>query len=102
VFPVHGRNSNIIGLTVLKIRELAGIPDFTFHQFRHTASTYIGEHSSLAAAKMILGHSDIKTTLRYTHPGIAEMRATVTKLGTHLEGIVHNGLINKADRGEDR
>jgi integrase len=94
---MHWRNSNAIGLTVLKIRKGAAVPDFTFHQFRHTASTFVGEHSSLAVAKAILGHADLKTTLRYTHPGLAEQRESVAKLATHLEELTHKGLINKAD-----
>jgi integrase len=97
VFPLRWRNSNAIGLTVLKIRKDANVPDFTFHQFRHTASTFVGEHSSLAVAKAILGHADLKTTLRYTHPGLAEQRASVAKLGTHLEELTRKGLINKDD-----
>jgi len=98
VFPMRWRDSNAIGLTVKLIRKEANVPDFTFHQFRHTASTFVGEHSSLAVAKAILGHADLKTTLRYTHPGLAEQRASVAKLGTHLEDIVWNRLKTKADR----
>jgi len=98
VFPMRWRDSNAIGLTVKLIRKEANVPDFTFHQFRHTASTFVGEHSSLAVAKAILGHADLKTTLRYTHPGLAEQRTSVAKLGTHLEDIVRNRLKTKADR----
>jgi len=97
VFPMKWRDSNAIGLTVLKIRKETGIPDFTFHQFRHTASTFVGEHSSLAVAKAILGHADLKTTLRYTHPGLAEQRESVAKLGTHLEELTRKRLINQDD-----
>jgi len=98
VFPMRWRDSNAIGLTVKLIRKEANVPDFTFHQFRHTASTFVGEHSSLAVAKAILGHADLKTTLRYTHPGLAEQRTSVAKLGTYLEDIVRNRLKTKADR----
>ena len=98
VFPMRWRDSNAIGLTVKLIRKEANVPDFTFHQFRHTASTFVGEHSSLAVAKAILGHADLKTTLRYTHPGLAEQRTSVAKLGTHLEDIMRNRLKTKADR----
>jgi integrase len=102
VFPMKWRDSNAIGLTVIKIRKEANVPDFTFHQFRHTASTFVGEHSSLAVAKAILGHADLKTTLRYTHPGLAEQRASVAKLGTHLEELTRKGLINKDDTEKAR
>jgi integrase len=97
VFPMRWRDSNAIGLTVKLIRKEANVPDFTFHQFRHTASTFVGEYSSLAVAKAILGHAGLKTTLRYTHPGLAEQRESVAKLATQLEGLTRKGLINKGD-----
>ena len=36
------------------------------HDLRHTVSTYIGNHN-VFLAQQILGHKDIRTTLRYTH-----------------------------------
>jgi hypothetical protein len=48
-------------------------------------------------AKAILGHADLKTTLRYTHPGLAEQRASVAKLGAYLEDLTRKGLINKGN-----
>ena len=87
VFPMKRRKSTAINPIVRRIRKETGIADFMFHQFRHTASTFVGEHSSLVVAKAILGHTDIQTTLRYTHPGLAEQRASVAKLGTHIEEL---------------
>ena len=95
VFPMKRRNSNSIIPVVRRIRKETGIADFTFHQFRHTVSTFVGEHSSLMVAKAILGHTDIQTTIRYTHPGLAEQRESVAKLGTHIEELNRNELINK-------
>jgi integrase len=88
VFQVGRRHPNIVFYLTQKIRDKSGIRDFTFHALRHTASTIISAHSSLAAARVVLGHADIKTTLRYTHPGLAEQRASVEKLGDHLLGII--------------
>jgi integrase len=88
VFPVSRRHPNIVFYLSQKIREKSGVKDFTFHALRHTASTIIAAQSSLAAAKAVLGHADIQTTLRYTHPGLDEQRASVAKLGDHLLKII--------------
>jgi len=47
----------------------AGIEGLRFHDLRHTAATRMIESGgSIVAVCKILGHSDIKTTMRYTHP----------------------------------
>ncbi len=47
----------------------ANIKGFRFHDLRHTAATRMVENgSSIVAVSKILGHSDIKTTMRYSHP----------------------------------
>ena len=46
----------------------AGIIDFRPHDLRHTfASHYLMRGGSLKALKEILGHADIKMTMRYAH-----------------------------------
>lgn len=46
----------------------AGINDFRPHDLRHTfASYYVMRGGSLKALKEILGHKDIKMTMRYSH-----------------------------------
>ena len=70
----------IIRKTVDKIRKSTGVSDFSFHQLRHTVSTILSTQVSLATAKTLLGHSDIKTTLKYTHPELTEQRRGVAKL----------------------
>jgi integrase len=49
--------------------EALGLPAITWHSFRHTHATLLGEvGESLRTAQAILGHSDLETTLRvYTH-----------------------------------
>jgi len=47
----------------------AGINGLRFHDLRHTAATRMIEYGAgILAVNKILGHSDIKTTMRYTHP----------------------------------
>jgi integrase len=47
----------------------AGIKGFRFHDLRHTAATRMIEYgASIVAVSRILGHADLKTTMRYAHP----------------------------------
>lgn len=47
--------------------ELAGIPDFRFHDLRHTAGSRITKAKGIAVAQQLLGHENITTTRRYAH-----------------------------------
>lgn len=87
VFPLKRRHPSAVRKTVAKIRKITGIEDFCFHQLRHTTSTIISSQVGLATAKTILGHSDIKTILRYTHPEIEEQRKGVAKMVTYLADL---------------
>lgn len=88
VFNLHRRDVMVIQHGIEAVRRIAGIPDFTFHHLRHTVSTIVASQSSLATARIVLGHADLRTTLRYTHPSMAEQRETVTKLGTYIEAVL--------------
>ena len=47
----------------------SGIEGLRFHDLRHTAATRMVEAgASIVAVSKILGHSDIRTTMRYAHP----------------------------------
>jgi len=87
IFPIKWRNSNVVFNVVHKIRKLSKVKDFTFHQLRHTVSTVISSQVSLATAKTVLGHADLKTTLKYTHPGIEEQKRSVAKLGEYFSDL---------------
>lgn len=88
VFALSRRHPNIMFYISKTIRKESKVVDFTFHALRHTASTLISSQSSLATARAVLGHADIQTTMRYTHPGLEDQRASVAKLGTHIAGLV--------------
>jgi integrase len=98
VFPVSWRHPNFVVRTVRRIREATELYDWSFHSFRHTASSIIAGGSSLIAAQSVLGHADIKTTLRYSHVQEAEQRASVTKLGTHIRRVMPKSKKLKARR----
>lgn len=53
----------------------AGIENFRFHDLRHTSATRIMRASgNLKAAQKLLGHTDIRTTSRYAHVGMDDLR----------------------------
>jgi integrase len=56
----------------------AGIADFRFHDLRHTAATRaLHAHKNLKTVQRMLGHKDIKTTLRYTRSDVADVRSAM-------------------------
>lgn len=47
----------------------AGIHGLRFHDLRHTVATRMIERNvNIVAVKEVLGHADLKTTMRYVHP----------------------------------
>lgn len=91
VFDIdEGRDHSSIKRTITEIRRLSGVSEFTMHYLRHTVSTRLASSVSIAAAKEMLGHSNLATTLRYTHPGLDEKRSGVAILGTAFKDITDN------------
>ena len=69
------------------VRE-AGIEDFTFHDLRHSFASYmVMEGHGLPVVKEVLGHSDIRTTMRYTHVSKEHIRKAVDSMGEMLDRI---------------
>jgi integrase len=56
----------------------AKIEDFRFHDLRHTAATRAQRAvGNLKTVQRMLGHKDIKTTLRYVRSDVADVRAAM-------------------------
>ena len=72
VFPSEGSESGHmegVKRSFMSACKKAGILGLRFHDLRHTAATRMVENgANIVAVSKILGHSDIKITMRYAHP----------------------------------
>ena len=68
----------------------AGIGDFHFHDFRHTAATRMAEAGAVAyLIAEILGHSNVQMSFRYTHMTDERKRQALDTLHGYVENSGH-------------
>ena len=77
---------NLLRRVVRPACEAPRLPAITWHSFRHTHATLLGEvGESLRTAQAILGHADLETTLNiYTHAIPESQRRAVDKVAEIL------------------
>lgn len=76
--------------SIRKAFDQAGLPDCSAHTLRHThASRLIQNGLNIYEVKEILGHSDIKTTMRYAH---IEQRTVSKKAREVINNLNHNNI----------
>jgi integrase len=61
------QSENILKRIIHPACERLKLPKVGWHTLRHTSATLLHEHEPLRVAQAILGHSDLQTTLSYTH-----------------------------------
>jgi integrase len=63
-----GAQRGYAGQSLRRALKRAGLAGFTIHTLRHTHATRLVQNGvSLYEVKEVLGHTDIKTTMRYAH-----------------------------------
>ncbi|MCV9909387.1 site-specific integrase [Brucella sp. HL-2] len=65
----------------------AGVENFRFHDTRHTAATRILRASNLRVAQKLLGHTDIKTTTKYAHAMMEDVRSAMDAMSGNKDEI---------------
>jgi len=82
VFPgKEGKRQDNVKRSWATVLKLAGIQDFRWHDMRHTfASKLVMANVDLNTVRELLGHGDIKMTLRYAHLAPEHKAAAVAKL----------------------
>ncbi|NNM84740.1 MAG: site-specific integrase [Phycisphaerales bacterium] len=61
--------------------EAAGVPSWHPHQLRHNAATLLREQFGVDAAKTVLGHRTLSTTLLYAEDSIKKAAEVMGKIG---------------------
>ena len=90
-----GRVSNGIREVFVDLLDEAGIKDFTFHDLRHTfASHMVMAGVSLYDVAKLLGHKDVKMTMRYAHLSPEYLAGTVDVLAQWRAG--HQSVTGEA------
>lgn len=80
--PVTGERLDNINTAWREVVKQAKLPDFRFHDLRHTfASNLVMRGADLTTVRELLGHADIETTLRYAHLAPEHRAAAVALLG---------------------
>ena len=77
----RGRRFYAVKRSFVSACRRAGIEDFRFHDLRHTfASRLVMRGASLKAVQELLGHADLKMTMRYAHLSHEHLRDSVNLL----------------------
>ncbi len=80
--PKTGARMDNINSSWEELCEAAGLADFRFHDLRHSfASRLVMAGVDLNTVRELLGHSDIRMTLRYSHLAPDKLADAVAKLG---------------------
>lgn len=90
----QGEARKHINMTFHKAFQRAGLPDCSPHTLRHTLATRLIQNGmNLYEVKEILGHSDIKTTMRYAHIEQSKVSRKATDLINKMNQAASEGSI---------
>lgn len=96
VFTFEGKPIRDIRRAFEKACKRAGIHGLRFHDLRHTAATRMIEAGvNIVGVSKILGHSDIRTTMRYAHPD-ETLKDAVEKLA-NFNSVISQSVSQQQD-----
>ncbi|MBL0054602.1 MAG: tyrosine-type recombinase/integrase [Chitinophagaceae bacterium] len=80
-------------------KDLGLPPSLSFHSLRHSYATHLLENGTdIRYIQSLLGHNDIKTTLRYTHVS----KQAMSRIESPLDRILRNQAQNKLGNGDEK
>lgn len=78
----------------------AGIEDFRFHDLRHTFASYLVMAGvDIRTVQELMGHKDIKMTMRYSHLSSTHLLEAVNKVGTNMAQMQNGSSENLVSCG---
>ena len=73
-----------------RVRREAGIEDCRLHDLRHTlASHAVMNGVPVPVVSRLLGHSNVRMTLRYAHLGDREIKEAAERIGSSIGRLLH-------------
>ena len=76
-----------------------GLPGFRFHDLRHTAASFLIQRGvDLYRVGAILGHADTRTTRRYAHLAVNDLRTAIATLGRKSAQALHREKTGTEDK----
>jgi integrase len=79
LFP--GVNGNMVTMAFQRACRRAGLTDLRFHDLRHTFGSHLAmEGFNLRTIQQLLGHKDLRMTMRYAHLSAEHLQQAVNRL----------------------
>lgn len=99
VFTYRGRPVAKMRRSFTTALRAAGIADFHWHDLRHTSASWMVQRGvPIAVVRDILGHSDIKLTMRYAHVAASQKIDAVETIGDHWRPSTGTPVAQRATR----
>ena len=96
-YVITGYHPASLSRAFRRVLQKTGIKNASLHTLRHTyASHLVMSGVDLATVRKLLGHSDIKTTMRYAHLAPDHLQEAAQKLG---QAFCHFSAVEKAQTG---